>query len=48
MRMDKLVMQSGVETRVPFLDHKLVEFILSIPEELLLPTNSGKPTSNID
>jgi len=43
MRMDKLVMQSGVETRVPFLDHKLVEFILSIPEELLLPNNSGKP-----
>ncbi len=32
MRMDKLVMQSGVETRVPFLDHKFVEFILSIPE----------------
>ena len=24
MRMDKLVMQSGVEARVPFLDHKLV------------------------
>jgi asparagine synthetase B (glutamine-hydrolysing) len=23
MRMDKLVMQSGVETRVPFLDHKI-------------------------
>ena len=43
MRMDKLVMQSGVETRVPFLDHKLVEFILSIPEDLLLPNNSGKP-----
>ena len=31
MRMDKLVMQSGVETRVPFLDHKLVEFVLSVP-----------------
>src|SRR5210317_2426324 len=43
MRMDKLVMQSGVEARVPFLDHKLVEFILSIPEELLIPNYSGKP-----
>src|SRR6056300_1839548 len=40
MRMDKLVMQSGVEARVPFLDHKLVEFILSIPEELLIPNYS--------
>ena len=37
MRMDKLVMQSGVEARVPFLDHKLVEFILTIPEQLLIP-----------
>ena len=35
MRMDKLVMQSGVEARVPFLDHKLVEFVLTIPEVLL-------------
>ena len=43
MRMDKLVMQSGVEARVPFLDHKLVEFILTIPEELLIPNYSGKP-----
>ena len=43
MRMDKLVMQSGVEARVPFLDHKLVEFILTIPEQLLIPNYSGKP-----
>ena len=27
MRMDKLVMQSAVEARVPFLDHKLVEYV---------------------
>ena len=39
MRMDKLVMQSGVETRVPFLDHKFIEFILSIPENLLLTSH---------
>ena len=43
MRMDKLVMQSGVEARVPFLDHKLVEFVLTIPEELLNTDYSGKP-----
>ena len=33
MRMDKLVMQSSIEARVPFLDHKLVEFVLTIPED---------------
>lgn len=43
MRMDKLVMQSGVEARVPFLDHKLIEFILSIPEKIILNDYSGKP-----
>ena len=43
MRMDKLVMQSGVETRVPFLDHKVVEFVLTIPEKILLDKNNTKP-----
>ena len=43
MRMDKLVMQSGVETRVPFLDHKLVEFVLTVPEKLLLNKSTTKP-----
>jgi asparagine synthase (glutamine-hydrolysing) len=43
MRMDKLVMQSGVETRVPFLDHKFVEFVLTIPEKILLDKNETKP-----
>ena len=37
MRMDKLVMQSGVETRVPFLDHKLVEFIYNFPKIVITP-----------
>ncbi len=43
MRMDKLVMQSGVETRVPFLDHKLVEFVLTVPEKILLNKSTTKP-----
>ncbi|OQX52348.1 MAG: asparagine synthase (glutamine-hydrolyzing) [Candidatus Cloacimonas sp. 4484_209] len=30
-RMDKMSMAVGLEARVPFLDHRLVEFILSIP-----------------
>ena len=43
MRMDKLVMQSGVETRVPFLDHKLVEFVLTLPESVLVDKKETKP-----
>ena len=43
MRMDKLVMQSGIETRVPFLDHQFVEFVLTIPEKILLNKNNTKP-----
>jgi len=42
MRMDKLVMQSGVEARVPFLDHKLVEFILSLPKNHLINSSEQK------
>ena len=43
MRMDKLVMQSSIEARVPFLDHELVEFVLSIPEEIIFKNNKTKP-----
>ena len=32
MRVDKMAMGVSVETRVPFLDHKLVEFAQSIPD----------------
>jgi asparagine synthase (glutamine-hydrolysing) len=34
MRVDKLTMATSVEARVPFLDHKLVEFAMSIPQDL--------------
>ena len=43
MRMDKLVMQSSIEARVPFLDHKLIEFVLSIPEEIIFNKTNTKP-----
>ena len=43
MRMDKLSMQSGVEARVPFLDHRIVEFVLSLPENIIFDLNKTKP-----
>src|SRR6185369_4688056 len=32
MRVDKMTMATSVEARVPFLDHKLVEFAMTIPQ----------------
>jgi len=43
MRMDKLSMQSGVEARVPFLDHRIIEFVLSLPENVIFDLKSTKP-----
>ena len=34
MRVDKMSMAVSLEARVPFLDHKFVEFAMSIPEEI--------------
>lgn len=34
MRVDKMTMATSVEARVPFLDHKLVEFAMTIPQEM--------------
>ena len=34
MRVDKMSMGVSLETRVPFLDHKFVEFAMSIPAEM--------------
>jgi asparagine synthase (glutamine-hydrolysing) len=34
MRVDKMTMATSVEARVPFLDHKLVEFALGIPRNM--------------
>ena len=43
MRMDKLTMRSAVEARVPFLDHKLVEYVLTIPENIIFDMKTTKP-----
>lgn len=42
MRVDKMSMGASVETRVPFLDHKFVEFAMSIPVEYKLKSNQSK------
>jgi len=41
MRVDKITMSSSLEARVPFLDHRLVEFTMDIPEEW--KTHGGEP-----
>lgn len=37
MRVDKMTMATSVEARVPFLDHKLVEYVLAIPQSVKVP-----------
>lgn len=42
MRADKMSMAQGVEAREPFLDHKLVEFMMHVPENLKFKNNVKK------
>jgi asparagine synthase (glutamine-hydrolysing) len=42
MKQDNMSMAASVESRVPFLDHSLVEFALRIPQDLLLKGLAGK------
>lgn len=42
MKQDKMSMGASIETRVPFLDHELVEFVFSIPEKLKLKSFTKK------
>jgi asparagine synthase (glutamine-hydrolysing) len=41
-KVDKATMASGVEARVPLLDHRLVEFALGLPAELKIAEGQGK------
>jgi asparagine synthase (glutamine-hydrolysing) len=34
MRVDKVTMSTSIESRVPYLDHRFVEFAMSIPEQV--------------
>jgi len=42
MKQDNMSMAASIESRVPFLDHRLVEFATRIPQEVQLKGLSGK------
>lgn len=42
MRVDKMSMATSVEARVPFLDHQLVEYAMSLPAAFKIQGKSGK------
>lgn len=42
LKADKMTMANALELRVPFLDHKLVEFAAALPVKLKLNGSSGK------
>jgi asparagine synthase (glutamine-hydrolysing) len=42
LKADKMTMANGLELRVPFLDHKLVEFAATLPANLKLKGSTGK------
>jgi len=42
MKQDQMSMASSIESRVPFLDHKFVEFAASVPPDMKLRGKHGK------
>jgi asparagine synthase (glutamine-hydrolysing) len=42
LKADKMTMANGLELRVPFLDHKLVEFAAALPDSSKINGNGGK------
>jgi asparagine synthase (glutamine-hydrolysing) len=42
MKQDQMSMASSIESRVPFLDHTLVEFAMSVPDRLKIRGNTQK------
>ncbi len=42
VKLDRMLMGVGLEGRVPFLDHRVVEFGLSLPDQLKIEASQGK------
>jgi len=42
MRVDKVTMSTSIESRVPYLDHRFVEFAMSIPEQVKVRNHQTK------
>ncbi len=42
VKVDRMLMSFGVEGRVPFLDHRIVDFGLSLPDHLKIKSHYGK------
>ncbi len=42
VKVDRAAMAVGLESRVPFLDHELVEFVMGLPTDLKLKNGQGK------
>jgi asparagine synthase (glutamine-hydrolysing) len=42
LKADKMTMATAVELRVPFLDHKLVEYIAGLPDDMKVRQHQGK------
>ena len=42
MKMDRMSMATSIEARVPFLDHRLVDFAFSLPSEWKIKNGQGK------
>jgi asparagine synthase (glutamine-hydrolysing) len=42
LKADKMTMATGVELRVPFLDHKLVEYLSVLPDDVKIRGDQGK------
>jgi asparagine synthase (glutamine-hydrolysing) len=42
MRVDKITMATSVEARVPFLDHHLIEYAMSLPRSVKVKGRTGK------
>jgi asparagine synthase (glutamine-hydrolysing) len=42
MRVDKITMATSVEARVPFLDHRLIEYAMGLPRNLKVKGTTGK------